>query len=246
MLDAPGSRGRTFAAHAERRNAGGFTLLETALTTVILGVGVLAVMEAQQTFIVRNSWSTSASTAAYLAEEVREMSKTYTRHDRFTGGLYYLDDADPDTLAGWGPEAGETEADDFDDLDDLDGAVFGNATTFPDGFTMTRRLTGPINSFGVVIPETRYDGTTETIVLPAGGDPVPVAMRGWTQIVTVEKVNPYDISEVVPDNEDERDGATVLRAVDRYPLRLTVVVLWQPDAAAAAVENARVSWVVFP
>lgn len=233
----PATRGRSRRA---------FTLLETALTTVILGVGVLAVMEAQQTFIVRNSWSTSASTAAYLAEEIREMSKDFTRHDRFSGGLYLLDDSDPDTLTGWGPEAGENDADDLDDLDDLDGVVFGNATEFPAGFTMTRRLPGPVNSFGDVIPETRYDGTTETIVVPGEADPVAVAMRGWTQIVRVDKVNPYNITEIVDDNEDVRSGSDILRAVDRYPLRVTVTVLWQPTAGDPATPTATVSWVVFP
>lgn len=248
MRDAPAVRLRTVSRRPAPggRCGGAFTLIETALTTIILGVGVLAVMEAQQTFIVRNSWSTSASTAAYLAEELREMSKEFTRHDRFSGGLYLLDESDPDTLAGWGPEAGETEADDYDDLDDLDGAVFGNATTFPAGFTMTTRLPGPINSFGVVIPETRYDGTTETIVIPGEDEPVDVAMRGWTQIIRVDKVNPYDITEIVPDNEDTRSGSDILRRVDRYPLRVTVTVLWQPDASDPATPTATVSWVVFP
>lgn len=233
-------------AARQGRGAGAFTLIETALTTIILGVGVLAVMEAQQTFIVRNSWSTSASTAAYLAEEIREMSKDFTRHDRFSGGLYLLDDSDPDTLAGWGPEAGEVDAEDLDDLDDLDGVVFGNATNFPAGFTMSRRLPGPINSFGDVIPQTLYDGTTETVVVPGEPAPVEVAMRGWTQIVRVDKVNPYNITELAADNADVRSGPDILRPVDRYPVRVTVTVLWQPNAGDPATPSATVSWVVFP
>lgn len=227
-----------------RRRA--FTLLETALTTVILGVGVLAVVEAQHAFIVRNSWSTNASTAAYLANEIREMTKSYTRHDRFSGGIYFTDPSNPATLQGWGPEPGETTAEDFDDLDDLDGTVFGNATTFPDGFTMARRLPGPINSFAQVIPETRYDGTPETIVPPGESDPVTVSMRGWTQIVRVEKVDPYDISVVVARETELSSAGEVLRAVDRYPLRVTVTVLFQPDPAKPAETAADASWVVYP
>ncbi len=233
------------ASRAERhRRRAGFTLLETALATVVIGVGVLAVVEAQQSFLQRNSWSTAASTASYLANEIRERSKTFTRHDRFAGGLYFLDDSDPSTLRGWGPETGESVATDFNDLDDLDGAVFGSATNFPDGFTMSRRLSGPVNAFAEIIPETLYDGTTETI--SGEGEAQPVALRGWTQIVTVRKVNPYDLTEVLANSAVVSDEGVVLRPVDRFPLRVTVTILYQPDPSENPPPVAVISWIVSP
>ena len=48
--------------------------------------------------------------------------------------------------------------------------VFGAATAFPDGFTMSRRFPGPINAFGEVIPQMNWDGSAATmevvVVLP--------------------------------------------------------------------------------
>lgn len=227
---------------APRRSA--FTLIETALSTVIIGVGVLAVVEAQQSFLQRNSWSTGGAAATYLANEVRELTQRFPRHDRFSGGIYFLNEADAATFTGWGPEAGETNPPDLDDLDDLDGAVFGNAAPLPDDFTMTRRYDGPINAFAEVIPETLYDGSTETTV--TGGVTTPVPMRGWTQIVTVNKVNPTDITEEVADNARVLQGASTLRAVHRYPVRISVTVLRQPDPAQDPEVMTTVSWVVMP
>lgn len=224
--------------------ASGFTLLETMLALTIIGVGIVAIINAQRHFLINNLWSTHASSATYLANEIREMSRGFPRHDRFSGGIYLADPADVGTFTGWGPEAGETEITDIDDLDDLDGAVFGDAATLPPGFTMTRRYTGPINGFSSVIPETLWDGTTETV--EAGGESVDVAMRGWTQCVTVEKLDPFDYSVVVPDDTRDTAGATVIREVDEYPVRVTVTILYQGvwDDAAPAVTS--VSWIVTP
>ena len=49
---------------SRRGSARGFTLIETALTTVIIGVGVVAIVEAQQAFMRSNGWSSEAATAA--------------------------------------------------------------------------------------------------------------------------------------------------------------------------------------
>lgn len=223
----------------------GFTLLETSLATVIIGVGVLAVIEAQQSFLRTNSWSTHASTATYLANEIREMTRGFPRHDRFSGGIYFTDPEDVGSLAGWGPEAGETNAGDLDDLDDLDGAVFGNATEFPDGFTMSARYPGPISAFAEIIPETLWDGTVESIQVQGQQQIMPMA--GWTQIVEVDKVDPLDYSTVVTSiavTLDEEDN--VIRAVDRYPLRVTVTILYQGEFDAEAPAVTSVSWVVPP
>lgn len=233
------------AAHmaVESRRASaprGFTLLETLLALTITLVGVLSVMQAQRSFLYNNQWSSQAATANYLANEIRELTRSFPRHDQTSGGIYLTVPGDPNSLAGWGPEPNEVSVGDLDDLDDLDGAVFGNAVNLPADFTMTRRYPGPINAFGEVITETKWDGTEETVEVD--GETVPVSMRGWTQIVTVEKVDPWDYSVVVPDNEYE----TGVRDVDEYPLKVTVTVLYEGTWTLAAPAITQVSWIVPP
>jgi len=117
-------RTRRNAAHRRR----GFTLIETALAVVIVGVGVIAIMGAQQAFHKQNSWSTHASIAQRLGNEIREMTLNLPRHDPVTGD------------AVWGPE--ESVLSDYDDLDDFDGPGGG-------GLIFSARgdpVNGPINA----------------------------------------------------------------------------------------------------
>jgi hypothetical protein len=105
------------------------TLIETALATVIIGVGVLSIVYAQGVFHHQNRWATHAATAAQLANEIREMTLNLPRHDPITGTAY------------WGPGPTETSVLDYNDLDDFDGAVFSAI----DG-------TGPLNARREIIP----------------------------------------------------------------------------------------------
>ncbi|MEO1128287.1 MAG: hypothetical protein AAFX05_01110 [Planctomycetota bacterium] len=226
------------STHSGHRD--GFTILETMLAMSIILVGVLSVIQAQRSFMFNNQWSSHAATANYLANEIREMTRTLPRHDRFSGGLYFSTPGDESTLSGWGLETNELLIADIDDLDDLDGAVFGTATDFPEGFTMTQRFTGPINAFGEVIDEVMWDGSVETVELD--GEVTEVAMRGWTQIVEVEKVDPWDYSLAVDLTENEAN----VRSVDEYPLRVTVTVLYQGVWTTEAPPITSVSWIVPP
>jgi hypothetical protein len=219
-----------------------FTLLETAFATIVIGVGVLAIIEAQQSFLVVNAWSTNASTATYLASEMREMSRNFPRHDRFSGGIYLLDPDDPLTLTGWGLETGEAATTDFDDLDDLDGLVFGAAANYPDGFVPTRIFDGPINAFGDVLNEMLWDGTVESQTV--NDSEIPVAMRGWTQIIEVDKLSPTDFSEIVDTAIYEETAGEITRAVDEYPVRVRVTVLYQGPFDNEASPVTSVTWVV--
>jgi hypothetical protein len=223
----------------QRKARGGFTLIEAALATIIIGVGVVAMVEAQQSFIVSNLWSSHAATGTFLANEVREFTRHLPKHDPVTG-LYLADDQfGGNTLVGWGPETGEVLPSDFDDLDDFDNVSFSFLGTLgiDDG-----DLPGPINAFGEVIPDIMPDGS---IALPDGETGDIEAMNGWIQTVIVQKVSPFDTGTVVPDNETEPpSGSFKGRTVDRYPLRVTVEVTYIPPLDAEGEVIARVTWIV--
>jgi prepilin-type N-terminal cleavage/methylation domain-containing protein len=120
------------AARCTRR---GFTLIETALATVIVGTGVVAIVAAQQAFFRQNEWSTHASTAQRLGNEIREFTLHLPRHDPVTGQAF------------WGPESSELDVLDFDDLDDFDGED-GEGTVFSAALG-----SGPISALGDVFPD---------------------------------------------------------------------------------------------
>jgi len=96
-----------------RRRSTGFTLIEAALTTVIISTGVLAILAAQQAFHKKNDWAQRNGTALLLANELRELTVVLPKHDPFTG------------LAMVGPEDGELGLEDYDDIDDFAGVVSG-------------------------------------------------------------------------------------------------------------------------
>lgn len=218
-------RPRATAAH--RR---GFTLIETALATVIIGVGVVAIVEAQQGLMKSNSWSTQAATAAFLGNEIRELTRQLPRHDPVTG-LFQADDGKGGlALHGWGAEDNEKDVSDFDDVDDFDGLKFGSTGDFP----------GPIDAFGHVVPETAPDGT---VLLDDDGNPVP--LEGWTQSVTVEKVSPTDLATVLAhDYKENADPNKEWRDVEDFPLRVTVAVSYQGPFDNSPREITRVVWIV--
>jgi len=119
---------RTVAASRLRKAARrGFTLLESALAIVIVGVGVLAMMAGQQAWHHQNDWAEQVGLAARLGNEIREMTLTLPRHDPVTG------------VSSWGSEVNESDVLDFDDLDDFDGNGSGITFSGSDG-------SGPLNS----------------------------------------------------------------------------------------------------
>lgn len=106
-----------------RSAAAGFTLIEAALTMVIVGVGVLAMVSAQQAYHIKNGWAVRTGTAQMLANEIRELTLTLPHHDPITGST------------NLGVESNETGGvADWDDLDDFAGTIdasgFGSGVTF--------------------------------------------------------------------------------------------------------------------
>lgn len=207
------------------------------MATVIIGVGVVAMVEAQQAFLVSNVWSSHSATGAYLAGEIREMTRNLPRHDPVTS-LYVLpgEGEIPDQLFGWGRESGEITVHDFDDLDDFNGIVFSDVGT-PD--PTDGDLPGPIDSFGNVIMEITASGEE----LTSGGDDdtaaTPVPMMGWSQQVWVEKVDPFDTREVIA----PAMGSATL-APHEFPVRVTVIVRYMGPWATAPEEVTRLTWIV--
>jgi len=59
--------------------------METALATVIVGTGVLAILAAQQAYHQKNDWAMRNATAIRLANELRELTLTLPMHDPLTG-----------------------------------------------------------------------------------------------------------------------------------------------------------------
>lgn len=96
-------------ASRRHRRAAGFTLIEAALTTVIVGTGVLAIVAAQQAYHQKNDWAQRTGTAMLLANELRELTMPLPVYDPITGQSFV------------GPEPGEAGIADYDDLDDFAG-----------------------------------------------------------------------------------------------------------------------------
>lgn len=231
--------GRSGRGFRRTRVGRGFTLLETALATVIIGVGVLALVEAHQTFIQMNRWSSQAATATYLANEVREYMRGLPKHDPVSGLTLV-----GGNLYGWGPEVarGEVTVQDFNDLDDFDGPL-GTGLEFSATGTPLMddpTLPGPIDAAGNVIPEIRNDGTVAT---DANGN--VLGLQGWTQRVFVEKLEPASMSSVVP-RETVIAAAPGQRAVavNEFPLRVTVEVYFQGPFDADRRLMTRLVWIV--
>lgn len=97
---------------AHRRT--GFTLIEAALAIVIVGVGIVAAVQATATCTQQNGQGARMSTAMTLASNIQELMAK----------LQYVDPKDPGKK--FGPQAGETLTGPapFDDILDFRGQVF--------------------------------------------------------------------------------------------------------------------------
>jgi hypothetical protein len=100
------TRGPSAAATRSRR---GFTLIEAAMVTVIIGVGVVGMLELLAAGTMSNTKGTELTTAINLANNVREI----------TLGMQFVD---PELPTTWGTQEGNVGA--YDDIKDLDGCTF--------------------------------------------------------------------------------------------------------------------------
>jgi len=155
-----------------RKQPRGFTLIESALATIIVGVGVLSIMTAQAAFHKQNHWSTHASTAARLGNEIREMTLNLPRLDPVTGAIV------------WGAEANETAVTDFDDLDDFDGDGGGLVFSAELG-------NGPLNAQREIIPDMTGWEQVVTVKNVDPFDITSVEADGSTTMLMVEVIVNY-------------------------------------------------------
>jgi prepilin-type N-terminal cleavage/methylation domain-containing protein len=221
---------RTRRRPAAARSA--FTLLETMMALVIVGVGVVAFVDAQASFIRSNAWSSHAATGMLLANEVREMSRRLARHDPVTGLTIATGTGGATSAVGWGRESGEAIVEDFDDLDDLDGLVFGLGGTLP----------GPVDAFGQIVQEVGPDGEP---VLDSEGQ--PRTLEGWSQRISVTKVDPYNFGLARSAAYEQTANAQLPAIrVNQFPLRVTVVVEYTGPYDTQPSEVTRMTWVVPP
>ena len=176
-----------------RRRAGGFTLIEAALTTVIISTGVLAILAAQQAFHKKNDWAQRSGTALLLANELRELTMVLPKHDPFTG------------KDNFGPEENETSLADYDDVDDFAGPVttgIGQGLTFQPPINALRQTIPDMDKWSqhIDVASVLKDNISSTFTQPIGStdllrvtvtvmyqganDPDPVTIGTLSWIVT--------------------------------------------------------------
>ncbi|WP_145079523.1 type IV pilus modification PilV family protein [Poriferisphaera corsica] len=151
------------------RNAG-FTLIEAALTTVIVGTGVLAIVAAQQAYHKKNDWAARTGTAMLLANEIRELTLSLPFHDPITGDQNF------------GPEPNELKSDGLpnikflDDLDDFAGIMQSNnkgqGTVFSPPVNALRKTVPDMNLWAqyVTVEKVPEDNISSSVTLPMTTD----------------------------------------------------------------------------
>jgi hypothetical protein len=175
---------RRNSRNASRR--AGFTLIETAMASVIIGTGVLAIISAQEVLLKKNDWSSMTTTATLLGNEIREMTLNLPRHDPVTGTTF------------WGPESDEIMLEDFDDVDDFDGP--GEGIVFSSALG-----NGPINAARAVITDMKG---WEQIVRVLSVDPFDITTPmedATTDMVRVEVLVRYQ----GPNDDQPMDMTTI-------------------------------------
>ena len=153
------------ARPARRR---GFTLIEAAMVTVIIGLGVVGMLELLAAGTVSNSEGTELTTAINLANNVRELSLGLAYYDPQS------DPADPLKQPVWNSK--EATVDLYDNIMDLDG----NADTW------NQQATDPDTGYQKFQPP-----------LDVGKNSIP-EYGNWAQWVKVETVDPNNVTAVLP------------------------------------------------
>lgn len=144
----------------------GFTLVEAALATVIVGTGIVSLMQLQGTLTQQNAAANQATTAMLLATHIQEAMAGLSFNDPAYGSAYF------------GPEPGEVLSS-FDDVDDFDGqtlsppidstrAAIANLSQYTQAVTVVpvyaNKLNSNINPAAPDLPKTAYTGVVRVTV----------------------------------------------------------------------------------
>src|SRR3954463_4548632 len=103
----PKHRGRVVLTRPARTRRRGFTLIEAAMTTVIVGVGFVATLTLVNAGTMNNARGAERTTAISLARNIRELTlqKTFPQLIAYNGKTYpkAVDSREVtiDTLSGW-------------------------------------------------------------------------------------------------------------------------------------------------
>ena len=145
---------------ARFRRQGGFTLIEAALTTVIVGTGVLAIVAAQQAYHMKNQWAKRAGTGMLLANELRELMASMPLRDPIT----------KDSTIG--PE--ENDPINYDDIDDFTNVTIGDGSSGDSAQPLTgmgqRADSLSRWSQQVMVEEVTYEDVSGSAVAAGTGD----------------------------------------------------------------------------
>jgi type II secretory pathway pseudopilin PulG len=196
MFMTPSIRATTPAGKASRglrRRA--FTLIETTLTTIIVGLAITSLVKLVLTSTQQNRYTQRLTIGCLLAENCREM-------------MANLPFCDPNQATQvFGPESGETLAT-YDDVDDFGSPVDGAI-----GFDSTIRPDLPAGSpVGVV------DAARRVITATIGGvQQVPAEWVNWRQQIAVDPVDPNNLNIVQPKPNTARTCVRVTVTISYRP-----------------------------
>ncbi len=174
------------------RRQGGFTLIEAALTTVIVGTGVLAIVAAQQAYHMKNGWAQKASMGLMLCNEIRELTMNLPLHDPFVGDSHL------------GPETGENSVADYDDLDDFAGTITAgyadnNGRVFDPPIDAMRQQIDDLEGWSqhVLIEAVQADNISSTLTLPLNTADTVMRVSVWATYQRPDDDEPMEISRLV-------------------------------------------------
>jgi len=154
-----GVRRRPANRACDARRGRGFTLIETTLTTIIVGMAITALVKQVLTTTQQNRYTQRLTTGSLLAENVREMMAGLPFSDPSNGTLTF------------GKEGSETLAT-FNDVDDFDGF---DSTARAD--IAAGQPVGPVDAARRVITQT-VGGVTS----------VPPEWANWRQQIAVDPI----------------------------------------------------------
>jgi type II secretory pathway pseudopilin PulG len=146
-----------FTVPGPRTPANGFTLIEAALATIIVGVGIVAMMQLFAVCTQNNAAASHQTAAMLLANNIQETMASLPFNDPIQGSKYF------------GPEPNETAAT-WNDTDDFDGASFNPPidsmrNELPNLAQYTQQVTVvPVDPSQLTAEKTAYTGAVRVTV----------------------------------------------------------------------------------